>query len=82
MRARRQNMGAKGLIGKIFQDKELAWVQRPKSPLDAVKTLRTVPLCAFCIPGQGCSSQEREIFLWTAVGKIRPLRGSVGSGLL
>jgi len=75
MNAWRQNIGTKGLAGKILQTNELAGVGRlcltTGFPLDGVNALRTVPLCAFCILGQGCSSQEPGILLWKVVEKVK-----------
>jgi hypothetical protein len=75
MGAWRQNIGTKGLIGKILRNKELAGVGRlcltTGFPLAGMDAVRTVPLCAFCILGQGCSSQELGIFLWKVVEKVR-----------
>jgi hypothetical protein len=71
MRARRQNIGTKGLVGKILQTMELAGVGIAGFPLDEVDALRTLPVCAFCMLGQGCSSQELGIFLWKVVEKVK-----------
>jgi hypothetical protein len=67
----RQNIGTKGLARKIFQDKELAEFGIAGLPLDAGNALCTFPLWAVYILGQGCSSQERGIFLWKAVEKVK-----------
>ncbi len=58
-----QNLGIKGLTAKIFQNKDLARLQREwngmaGSLLDGVDARRTFLLCAFLILGQGCSSQD------------------------
>ena len=66
----RQNIADKRLTRKIFQNRELAvcldFAIADTSPL---LPLRTVPLCAPCILGQGCSSQAMDFFLWKAVEK-------------
>jgi hypothetical protein len=63
-----QNLGTKGLTAKILRKKELAAVWRVL--IDWVgEALRTVPVWAFHILGQGCSSQGGGIFLWKAVEK-------------
>ena len=66
-----QNLRTKGLMGKIFRNKELGGASRRRVEVFSVgcveETLGTVPLCAFCILGKGCSSQECGIFLWKAV---------------
>jgi len=68
-----QNLRTKGLMGKIFRNMELGEASRWRVEVFSVgceeETLGTVPLCAFCILGKGCSSQERGIFLWKAVEK-------------
>ena len=65
-------------MGKIFRHKELGKASKPASQQVTVEVfsvgcveeaLGTVPLCAFCILGKGCSSQECGIFLWKAVEK-------------
>ena len=60
-------------MGKIFPDKELGEASRWRVAVFSVgcveEALGTVPLCAFCILGKGCSSQECGIFLWKAVEK-------------
>ena len=62
-------------MGKIFRNKELGEARRWRVEVFSVacveETLGTVPLCAFCILGKGCSSQECGIFLWKAVEKDR-----------
>jgi len=69
-----QNLRTKGLMGKIFRHKELGEATRWRVEVFSVgwvgETLGTVPLCAFCILGKGCSSQECAIFLWRAVEKF------------
>jgi len=67
-----QDLRTKGLMGKIFRNKELGEARRCGRRVFGRlcgETLGTVPLCAFCILGKGCSSQERGIFLWKAVEK-------------
>jgi len=68
-----QNLRTKGVIVKIFRNKELGEASRLRVEVFSVgcveETLGTVPLCAFCILGKGCSSQECGIFLWKAVEK-------------
>ena len=68
-----QNLRTKGLMGKIFWNKELGEASRWRVEVFSAgcveETLGTVPLCAFCILGKGCSSQECGIFLWKAVEK-------------
>ena len=75
-----QNLRTKGLMGKIFRNKELGEARRWRVEVFSVacveETLGTVPLCAFCILGKGCSSQECGIFLWKAVEKGQ--RGAAG----
>jgi hypothetical protein len=71
MGAWRQNIGTKGLVGKILQTMELAGVRIAGFPLDSVDALRTLPVCAFCLLGQGCSSQELGTFLWKVVEKVK-----------
>ncbi len=70
-----QNLRTKGLMGKIFRNKELrgpgGWRIEVFSAGCVEEALGTVPLCAFCILGKGCSSQECGIFLWKAVEKDR-----------
>jgi hypothetical protein len=71
MGAWRQNIGTKGLVGKILQTMELAGVGIAGFPIDSVDALHTLPVCAFCMLGQGCSSQEPRIFLWKVVEKVK-----------
>jgi hypothetical protein len=79
-----QNLRMKGLMGKIFRNKELGEASRWRVEVFSVgcveEALGTVPLCAFCILGKGCSSQERGIFLWKAVEKVQT--GPMESALL
>jgi hypothetical protein len=68
----RQNIADKRLTCKIFQNKELAAFDRWDFAIDAKSPLllsRTVPLCPPCIPGQGCTSQGMDFFLWKVVEK-------------
>ena len=70
-----QNLRTKGLMGKIFRNKELGEARRWRVEVFSAgcvaEALGTVPLCAFCILGKGCSSQECGIFLWKTVEKDR-----------
>lgn len=78
MVSRPQNLGTKGLTGKILRKKELAAIWRwrvARIPIGWVgEAPRTVPVWAFHILGQGCSSQRGGIFLWKAVEKLKQLR--------
>jgi hypothetical protein len=67
----RQNIADKRLTCKIFQNRELAAFKRWDFAIAATSPLlsRTVPLCALCILGQGCSSQAMDFFLWKVVEK-------------
>ena len=46
----RQNIGTKGLVGKIFQDKELAEVRVAGLPLDVANAPRTFPIMGRLYP--------------------------------
>ncbi len=78
MPAALQNLGSKGLRGKIFHCKELAaavrrldWAAILLRHFATWAASRTVPVWAFCILSQGYSSQNSGMFLWTAVEKGR-----------
>jgi hypothetical protein len=69
-----QNLDSIELVARILRSKGLG-IRTP--PLggnaelvpDCFGSVRTVPLCAFHILGQGCSSHDWDIFLWRAVEK-------------
>jgi hypothetical protein len=71
---RPQNIANKRLTCKILQNKWLAVFSRRWSPPSVtarslLMRLRTIPLCATCILGQGCSSQGIIFFVVEDCGK-------------
>jgi hypothetical protein len=69
MGAWRQNIETEELVAKILRYNELGEVRRGRRgiaglPLESSDARYTFPVWTFRILGQGCSSQEREIFLW------------------
>lgn len=67
-----QNIGTKGLRGKILRNKELD-EERVPSPLIAnwLGLGRTMLLCAFYLLGQGCSSHVCSFSLCISVEKLK-----------
>jgi hypothetical protein len=69
-----QNIANKRLTGKIFQNKEFAvfsggWSLPSVPAVSLLMRLRTIPLCAFCVLGQGCPSQGAGFLLRRTVEK-------------
>jgi len=69
-----QNIDSTRLVAKILRNKGFetpiaSGSGNAKLEPDCFGSVRTIPLSAFRILGQGCSSQDCGIFLWMAVEK-------------
>jgi len=75
-----QNIGSKELSGKILRNKELGEERvRTSRIANWLELGRTMPLCAFYLLGQGCSSHACSFFcagLWKSGRAFRALRGT------